>query len=65
MVILRGIEKKTVLTMINYIEFQHRHVSGLVLNPETMKNIETVHYHVMNNLPIQREKLYEVVPELF
>ncbi|CAD8043108.1 unnamed protein product [Paramecium primaurelia] len=65
MVILRGIQKKTVLTMINYIEFQHRHVSGLVLNPETMKNIETVHYHVMNNLPIQREKLYEVVPELF
>jgi hypothetical protein len=36
-----------------------------VLNPETMKNIETVHYHVMNNLPIKRERLYEVVPELF
>lgn len=65
MVILRGIEKKTVITLINYYEFQNRHIAGLELNPETIKNLEVVHYHVINNLPIKREKIYEVAPELF
>lgn len=35
------------------------------MNPETKKSLEIVHYHVTNNLPIKREIIYEVVPELF
>jgi hypothetical protein len=44
MVLLRGVEKKTVMTLINYYEFQSRHVAGVEFNPETKKSIETVHY---------------------
>lgn len=65
MVLLRGIEKKTVLTLINYYQFQFRHIAGLELNPETIKNFENVHYQVVNNLPVKRERLYEILPELF
>jgi hypothetical protein len=32
-----------------------RNLSGMVIHPETQKAIETVHYHVENNLPIKRE----------
>jgi hypothetical protein len=40
-------------------------LAGLFLNPETKKNIETVHYLIQNNLPVKRVLLYEVLPELF
>jgi hypothetical protein len=42
-----------------------RNLSGMVIHPETQKAIETVHYHVEHNLPIKRELLFEVMPELF
>jgi hypothetical protein len=43
----------------------HRNLEGCVIHPETIKSIETVHYHVEHNLPIRRELLFEVTPELF
>lgn len=35
------------------------------MHPETIKAIETVHYHVEHNLPIRKELLFEVAPEYF
>jgi hypothetical protein len=33
----------------------HRNIEGSVIHPETIKSMETVHYHVEHNLPIRRE----------
>jgi hypothetical protein len=51
--------------MVTYYEFMSRNLIGCIINPETQKAIETVHYHVEHNLPIRRELLFEVCPELF
>jgi hypothetical protein len=37
----------------------------VTFNPESVKAMEIVHYHAQNNLPIKRDLLYEVLPELF
>ncbi|KAM3141918.1 hypothetical protein pb186bvf_006004 [Paramecium bursaria] len=65
MVLIQGLEKKVIINILNYYEFQNRHIAGLEMNPETKKSLEIVHYHVTNSLPIKREIIYEVVPELF
>jgi hypothetical protein len=54
-ILLSGIDKKLVLNQITYYEFQYRILQGVVINPETLKAIETVHYHVEHNLPVRRE----------
>jgi hypothetical protein len=41
--------------MITYYEFMSRNLVGCIIHPETVKAIETVHYHVEHNLPIRRE----------
>ena len=35
------------------------------LHPETLKNLEVLHYHVENNFPIEKELVFKMVPELF
>jgi len=64
-VLVTGLQKKLVLNALTYYEFQSRNLPGVALNPESMKSMEIVHYHVEHNLPVRRELLYEVVPELF
>lgn len=54
-VLVSGIEKKLVLNAITYYEFQHRNLQGVLINPETIKALETVHYHIEHNLPVRRE----------
>lgn len=54
-ILVTGIQKKIVLNSIIYYEFQSRNLHGFVINPETLKAIENVHYHVDHNLPIRRE----------
>ena len=34
-------------------------------HPETLKGLETLHYHVEHNLPVPKELVFEMVPELF
>lgn len=34
-------------------------------HPEVLKNFEVLHYHVEHNLPVEKELLFELVPELF
>jgi len=54
-ILVTGIQKKIVLNMITYYEFQSRNLHGFTINPETIKAIENVHYHVDHNLPVRRE----------
>lgn len=34
-------------------------------HPEVLKGFETLHYHVEHNLPVEKELLFKLVPELF
>ena len=35
------------------------------LHPETMKGLEILHYHVDNNIPVEKELVFKLVPELY
>jgi hypothetical protein len=35
------------------------------LHPEILKNLEILHYHTENNLPIEKEMVFKLMPELF
>lgn len=37
----------------------------MTLHPEIKKDLETLHYHVENNFPVEKELVYKMVPELF
>ncbi len=54
-ILVSGLDKKLVMNAITYYEFQSRNLQGVVIHPDTMKAIETVHYHVEHNLPVRRE----------
>ena len=60
-IIVTGLRKKLVLNSIAYYEFQMRNVEGMSMNPEAMKAIETVHYHVEHNLPVRREVIFNII----
>lgn len=34
-------------------------------HPEVLKGLETLHYHVEHNLPVEKELAFKMVPELF
>lgn len=51
-------DKKLVLNMITYYEFMMRNLTGVIMHPETQKNIEKVHYAIEHNLPLKRQVTY-------
>ena len=54
-VIVNSFDKKMILNMIAYYEFHYRNNQGIMINPETLKSMEIVHYHVEHNLPVNRQ----------
>ena len=54
-ILVTGLQKKLVMNMILYYEFQLRNLTGVTIHPEAKKSIETVHYHLEHNLPVRRE----------
>jgi hypothetical protein len=34
-------------------------------HPEILKGLEVLHYHVEHNLPVEKELVFKMVPELF
>jgi hypothetical protein len=51
--------------MIKYHQIRQNLFEEVSLHPETLKNLEVLHYHVENNFPIEKELVYKMVPELF
>ncbi len=64
-VILNGIRRGAVLNVCYYFEIQSKFGQGMVVHPEALKVLAEVQYKVENNLPVKKEFLYEVAPELF
>lgn len=51
--------------MIKYHQIRQNLFEEVSLHPETLKNLEILHYHVENNFPVAKELVYKVAPELF
>jgi len=54
-----------VLGMIKYHQISQTIFEEKSLHPEILKGLEILHYHVENNLPVEKELLFELMPELY
>lgn len=63
--IISGIHKICVQGIIKYHQVRHALFEEVSLHPEIMKGLEILHYHTENNLPIEKELVFKLVPELF
>ena len=64
-ILVDGVHKIAVLGIIKYHQIQHTVFDDVSLHPEVMKGLEILHYHVENNLPVEKEMVYKLVPELY
>ena len=65
LMLIKGIEKVCVTGMIKYHQMRHILFEEVALHPEMQKGLEILHYHVENNLPVEKELVYQLVPELY
>ena len=64
-VLISGIKKISVLGVIKYYQIKHSVFEEIHYHPELLKGLETLHYHVEHNIPIEKELVFKLVPELF
>lgn len=53
------------LGVIKYHQINHNFFEDSKLHPESQKKLEELHYKVEHNLPVTKELLFQMVPELF
>lgn len=63
--VVSGIQKICVLGMIKYHQIKQEMFEEVSYHPEILKGFEILHYHVEHNLPIEKELVFKLVPELF
>lgn len=63
--LITGVHKISVLGVIKYHQLRQALWEEISLHPETMKGLEILHYHVDNNLPVEKELVFKLVPELY
>ena len=64
-ILIQGIQKVCVLGVIRHHQIRHALFEEITLHPEVIKGLEILHYHVENNIPIEKEMVYKLVPELY
>lgn len=64
-VLIDGIKKISVLGVIKYHQIRHSVFDEVHFHPEILKGLETLHYHVEHNIPVEKELVFKLVPELF
>jgi hypothetical protein len=64
-IILTGIKRNIVLNVIRYYDTHALFYDGVTIHPESLETLNEVNYLVDNNLPVAKELLYEIAPELF
>lgn len=64
-VVIDGIKKISVLGIIKYHQIRHSVFHEINYHPEVLKGLEILHYHTEQNLPIEKELVFKLVPELF
>lgn len=63
--LVSGVRKMCVLGIIKYHQLNHNLFEDSKLHPESQKKLEELHYLVEHNLPVEKELLFNMVPELF
>jgi hypothetical protein len=63
--VISGIQKICVLGSIKYHQIKQEMFEEVSYHPEILKGFEILHYHVEHNLPIEKELVFKLVPELF
>ena len=63
--LITGVHKISVLGVIKYHQIRQQLFDEVSLHPETMKGLEILHYHVDNNIPVEKELVFKLVPELY
>lgn len=63
--LITGVHKISVLGVIKYHQVRQQLFDEVSLHPETMKGLEILHYHVDNNIPVEKELVFKLVPELY
>lgn len=63
--IVTGVKKHCILGMLKYHQLQHNLFDDVKYHPETLLMFEELNYKVENNLPVKKEALFKLVPELF
>jgi hypothetical protein len=51
--------------VIKYQQMRVQLFDEVTLHPEILKGYEILHYHVEHNLPVEKELVYKLVPELY
>ena len=51
--------------MIKYHQIKHAVFDEIHYHPEVLKGLEVLHYNVEHNLPVEKELLFRLVPELY
>ena len=64
-ILIEGVKKVCVLGMIKYHQMRVQLFEEISMHPEILKGFEILHYHVENNFPIEKELVFQLVPELF
>ena len=63
--LVQGIHKVCVLGVIKYHQIKQTLWEEVSMHPEVLKGLEELHYHVEHNIPVEKEMLYTLVPELY
>lgn len=63
--LIGGVRKMCILGVIKYHQLSHHLFEDSTLHPETQKKLEELHYLVEHNLPVEKEMIFTMVPELF
>lgn len=64
MIALTGIDRLCVVNKIKIIKLQ-LNFGHFIINPNDEKDLQLLEYFVENNLPVDKDLLYRVVPEAF
>lgn len=63
--ILTGLQKLCIQNMVHYYETRVKFDHGFTIHPESMEVLEKISYALDHNLPVRRDYIYRLAPEVF
>ena len=63
--LITGVKKLLVLNQIKYRMLTHNLLEEISLHPVILEKLERLHDAVQHGMPIEKELVFELVPELF
>ena len=63
--LIEGVKKLLVLNQIKYWMLTHNLLEEYSMHPDIVHKLETLHDNVQHNMPVEKDLVFELVPELF